>query len=149
MDAKSFYGSRPRNFLALVPEDPQDSEADLSDDYDDIIEDPDYLPKQGELIGDLSTEFMDEEEMPSTSTSAKKKTKRKNILKAVMEELDEAPMSPSGPKKKKVADKKEKESRRAWKHVDIEKSRFLIQVLYPQLLSTHPFSTSKCSSLMR
>lgn len=64
MDAKSFYGSRPRNFLALVPEDPQNSEADLSDDDDDIIGDPDYLPKQAEMIRDLSTES-DEEEMPS------------------------------------------------------------------------------------
>uniref|UniRef100_A0A8D0A1K3 PiggyBac transposable element-derived protein domain-containing protein n=1 Tax=Sander lucioperca TaxID=283035 RepID=A0A8D0A1K3_SANLU len=56
MDAKSFYGSRPWNFLALVPEDPQDSEADLT-----------------------------------------------------MEELDVAPMSPPFTKKKKMAEKKDKE----------------------------------------
>ncbi|KAL6118038.1 uncharacterized protein ACO6RY_15715 [Pungitius sinensis] len=47
MDAKSFYGARQRNVLALVPEIPQDSDADLSDD-DDQIEDPDYQPTQAE-----------------------------------------------------------------------------------------------------
>uniref|UniRef100_A0A8D0A246 PiggyBac transposable element-derived protein domain-containing protein n=1 Tax=Sander lucioperca TaxID=283035 RepID=A0A8D0A246_SANLU len=125
MDAKSFYGSRPWNFLALVPEDPQDSEADLSDDDDDddddddIIGDPDYLPKQAEMIRDLSTES-DEEEMPSTSTSAKRKIKGRKTLKIAMEELDVAPMSPPFTKKKKMAEKKDKEARRIWKHVDIE-----------------------------
>lgn len=120
MDAKSFYGSRPRNFQALVPEDPQDSEADLSDDDDDdTIEDPDYLPKEVELNRDLSADSMDEEEMPSTSSSAKRKIKRKNTLKRVMEELNEAPLPPPGSKKKKMTDKEEKESKRIWKHADI------------------------------
>ncbi|KAK7880575.1 hypothetical protein WMY93_032787 [Mugilogobius chulae] len=125
MDAKSFYGSRPQSFLALVPEDPQDSEADLSDDDYDIIGDLDYLTKQVEVIGDLSTEFMDEEKMPSTSTSAKKKKTVKNTLKKVMEELDEAPVSPPCTKKKKMTEKKEKESSRIWEHVDIDEFQML------------------------
>ncbi|KAL7393908.1 hypothetical protein ABVT39_017573 [Epinephelus coioides] len=69
MDSKKCYGSRPRTFLALVPENPHDSDADLSD--EDEVEDPDYLPPQSyaEVVGDHSFESLDEEEMPSTSTS--------------------------------------------------------------------------------
>ncbi|KAJ0003764.1 hypothetical protein NQD34_008862 [Periophthalmus magnuspinnatus] len=37
-----------------------------------------------------------------------------------MEELDEAPVSPPCTKKKKMAEKEEKESRRIWEHVNID-----------------------------
>ncbi|KAL7373501.1 hypothetical protein ABVT39_007950 [Epinephelus coioides] len=71
MDPKKFYGSRPRTFLALVPENPHDSDADLSDE-DDKVEDPNYLQPQSdaEVVRDHSFESLDEEEMPSTSTSS-------------------------------------------------------------------------------
>ena len=49
MDAKSFYGARQRTLLALVPEHPEDSDADLSDN-DDPIEDPDIIPHQQKLL---------------------------------------------------------------------------------------------------
>lgn len=39
MDSKTFYGARTHKSQALVPEHPEDSDADLSD-YDDQIEDP-------------------------------------------------------------------------------------------------------------
>ncbi|KAL7405160.1 hypothetical protein ABVT39_024706 [Epinephelus coioides] len=120
MDPKKFYGSRPRTFLALEPENPHDSDADLSDE-DDKVEDPDYLPLQSdaEVVGDHSFESLDEEEMPSTSTSStplprKKKKKGKNKLKTVnMPELDDSPdpRSSSGSKTG---------TRRIWKHTDIE-----------------------------
>lgn len=112
IDAKSFYGARPRNFLAIIPENPQDSDADLSDD-DDQIEDPDYQPTHAEDTGDTSFESMDEEEVASTSTSStlppcKKSRKGKNTLKTVSMEEPEDPPDPN------------KSTRRIWKHEDIE-----------------------------
>ena len=47
MDTKTFYGARPRTLLALVRENPQESDGDLSDD-DDQVEDPDYQPTQAD-----------------------------------------------------------------------------------------------------
>ena len=41
MDSKIFYSTRPRTILALVPENPQDSDGDLSED-DDQINYPEY-----------------------------------------------------------------------------------------------------------
>ncbi|GAA6225105.1 piggyBac transposable element-derived protein 2-like isoform X1 [Lates japonicus] len=94
MDAKTFYGTRPCIPLALVPENPHDSDADLSDSDDDPIEDPDYQPIQSEGTGDSSFESLDEEESPSTSRSStqpprKKSRKSKHTLKTVsLEETD-------------------------------------------------------------
>ncbi|XP_061591810.1 piggyBac transposable element-derived protein 2-like [Cololabis saira] len=119
MDTKEFYGLRPRNFLALVPENPHDSDADLSDE-EDKTEDPDYLPAQSaaEVIGDHSFESLDEEEMPSTSSTApprKKKKKGKNQLKTVhMQELDDPP-DPRHSSGSKTG------TRRIWNHTDIGK----------------------------
>lgn len=56
MDTKTFYGTRPCIPLALVPENPQDSDADLSDSDNDPIDDPDYQPIQAEGTGDSSFE---------------------------------------------------------------------------------------------
>lgn len=42
MDTKTFYGARPRTVLVLVPENPQESDGDLSEDDDDPIEDRSY-----------------------------------------------------------------------------------------------------------
>uniref|UniRef100_A0A3B5R2X5 PiggyBac transposable element-derived protein domain-containing protein n=1 Tax=Xiphophorus maculatus TaxID=8083 RepID=A0A3B5R2X5_XIPMA len=84
MDAKSFYGARPLTLLALVPENPQESEGDLSD--DDQVEDPDYQPTEADDTGDSSFESLDEEEAPSKSRSftqppRKKSRKGKHTLK--------------------------------------------------------------------
>ncbi|TMS06517.1 hypothetical protein E3U43_016276 [Larimichthys crocea] len=54
--------------LAPVPENPQDSDGDLSED-DDQIDDPDYQPTQAELSGDSSFESLDKEDTPLTSRS--------------------------------------------------------------------------------
>lgn len=115
MDVKSFYGSRPRTFLALVPENPEDSDADLSD--DDPVDDPDYLPTPAEESGDTSFDSMDEEEVASSSSSKplskKKRRMGKNSLKTVsLAELQDTP-EPSPPDGKKGR-------RRLWKHEDIE-----------------------------
>lgn len=117
MDAKTFYGARPRTHLALVPENPQDSDVDLSDD-DDPLEDPDYHPTQAEGISDSSFESLDEEEAPSTSRSStqppcKKSRKGKNTLKTVSlrEPREPGPSSSSGTNQS---------TRRIWKHEDIE-----------------------------
>uniref|UniRef100_A0A672L7S8 PiggyBac transposable element-derived protein domain-containing protein n=1 Tax=Sinocyclocheilus grahami TaxID=75366 RepID=A0A672L7S8_SINGR len=71
MDVNHFYGTRTRTLQALVPENPQDSDADLSD-ADDPIEDPDYHPVREEVASDSSFESLDEDDAPSTSTSFKK-----------------------------------------------------------------------------
>jgi hypothetical protein len=118
MDAKSFYGARQRTLLALVPEHPEDSDADLSDN-DDLIEDPDYHPTPAEVAGDSPFESL-EEEAPSTSSSTtqpplKKSRKGKSALKTVsLEETGDTPdpSSPSGPNKGKEII--------IWKHEDIE-----------------------------
>ena len=117
MDAKRFYGARQRTLLALVPEHPEDSDADLSDN-DDLIEDSDYHPTPAEVAGDGPFESL-EEEAPSTSSSTtqpplKKRRKGKSALKAVsLEETGDTPdpSSPSGPNKGKEI---------IWKHEDIE-----------------------------
>ncbi|XP_051972529.1 uncharacterized protein LOC127636150 [Xyrauchen texanus] len=116
MDVKSFYGSRPRTFLALVPENPEDSDADLSD--DDPVDDPDYLPTPAEESGDTSFDSLDEEEVASTSSSSKPPSKKKmrmgkNSLKTVsLAELQDTP-EPSPPDGKEGR-------RRLWRHEDIE-----------------------------
>ncbi len=60
MDVNSFYGTRAHTLQAHVPENPQDSDADLSD-VDDPIEDPDYHPVREEVAGDSSFESLDED----------------------------------------------------------------------------------------
>lgn len=126
MEAKTFYGAIPRTFLALVPENPQDS--DLSDD-DDPVEDPDYLPTPAEESGETSLESMDEEEVASTSSSSqppsKKKRRRKgeNSLKTVsLDELQDTP-DPSLPGAKKGR-------RRLWLREDIETPFHHFQTLF-------------------
>lgn len=104
MDTKSFYGARPQTFLALVPENPQDSEADLSD-YDPL-DDPDYLPTPAEENGDTSFDSMDEEDASTSSSSKppskKKGRKGKNSLKTVsLAELQDTPDPESTPGAKK------------------------------------------------
>ena len=63
MDTKTFYGARPHTFLALMPENPQDFDAGLSDDNDQI-DDPDYQPTQAEESRDTSFNSMDGERLP-------------------------------------------------------------------------------------
>uniref|UniRef100_A0A3B3QTZ4 PiggyBac transposable element-derived protein domain-containing protein n=1 Tax=Paramormyrops kingsleyae TaxID=1676925 RepID=A0A3B3QTZ4_9TELE len=104
MDCKTFYGARPRNFLALIPENPQDSDVDLSDEDDDQTDDPDYQPTQGEDTGDTSFESMDEEEIEPTSSYSKppphkKRRKGKNTLKTVSMVEPEDTSEPPGPNK--------------------------------------------------
>ncbi len=65
-----FYGTRTCTLQAHVPENPQYSDADLSD-VDDPIEDPDYHPFREEVAGDSYFESLDEDDAPSTSTSSK------------------------------------------------------------------------------
>lgn len=116
MDAKSFYSARPRTLLALVPENPEDSDVDLSD--DDPIDDPDYLPTPAEDSGDTSFDSMDEEVVASKSSSSKPPSKKKrrmgkNSLKTVsLAELQDTP-EPSPPGEKEGR-------RRLWRHEDIE-----------------------------
>ncbi|XP_062851349.1 piggyBac transposable element-derived protein 3-like [Trichomycterus rosablanca] len=117
MDTKIFYGARPRSVLALIPENPQESDGDLSDD-DDQIEDPDYLPTQTEDSGETSFESMDEEDIVSTSSSSKppprkKKMKEKNSLKTVSLEEPEDTSDPTSP----LGLNKGRE--KIWKHEDI------------------------------
>lgn len=117
MDTKTFYDARPRTFLALVPENPQDSDADLSD--DDPTDDPDYLPIPADDSGDTSFDSMDKEDIASTSSSSKppskkKKRKGKNSLKTVsLAELGDKPDPRSPPRTKEGA-------RRLWRYKDIE-----------------------------
>ncbi len=83
MDVNSFYGTRMCTLQAHVPENPQDSDADISD-VDDPTENPDYHPVREELDGDSSSESLDEDDAPSTSISSTKfpcKKKRKTHSK--------------------------------------------------------------------
>ncbi|XP_038591089.1 piggyBac transposable element-derived protein 3-like [Micropterus salmoides] len=119
MDTKTFYGARPRNFLALIPENPQDSDVDLCDDGDNQIEEPDYQPTQAG-DEDSSFESMDEEEVASSSKQPKSKKRRKgqNNLRAVsLAELEDTadPKSPSG---------LNRGTQRMWKFEDIEAFQF-------------------------
>lgn len=59
------YEARSRTPLALVPENPQDCDADLSDD-EDRAEGPDDQPAEAGESGDTSPESVDEEEEPPT-----------------------------------------------------------------------------------
>uniref|UniRef100_A0A3Q2SZ84 PiggyBac transposable element-derived protein domain-containing protein n=1 Tax=Fundulus heteroclitus TaxID=8078 RepID=A0A3Q2SZ84_FUNHE len=121
MDSKTFYASRTHNSQALIPEQPQDSDADLSSD-DDEIEDPDYHPTQeeDETSFDSMFEEEEEEETPNTSSSSKppprkKRRKGKNTLKRIsVRELDET-LEQSTPQDPKKA------TRRIWKYEDIDK----------------------------
>lgn len=76
MDAKTFYGARPRTLLALVPENPQESDGDLSDN-DDTVEDPDFHPTQASDDEDNSLESLGEEETSRASTQPPHKKRRK------------------------------------------------------------------------
>ncbi len=76
MDTKTFCGARPCTLLALVPENPQESDSDLSDN-DDQVEDPDFHPTQADDAGDSSFESLDEEEAPSTSRASKQPPRKK------------------------------------------------------------------------
>ncbi|CAI5671983.1 unnamed protein product [Oreochromis niloticus] len=116
MDCKSFYGARQRTYLALVPENSQDSDGELSD--DDPIEDPDFQPNFADDSDESCFDVSLDEDAPSTSRSnklsRKMSKKGKTILKTVP--LDEAedtldPSSSLVPKK---------DTRRIWKHEDIE-----------------------------
>ncbi|XP_070762031.1 uncharacterized protein [Enoplosus armatus] len=107
------------DFGRIFKENPQDSDADLSD--DDPVEDPDYLPTPAEESGETSFESMDEEEVASTSSSLqppskKKRRKGENSLKTVsLDELQDTP-DPSLPGAKKGR-------RRLWLREDIETSQ--------------------------
>ncbi|KAM4549860.1 piggyBac transposable element-derived protein 3-like isoform 1-T1 [Fundulus diaphanus] len=119
MDTKT-YSARQRIPLALVPANPQDSDADLSDvDDDDPALDPDYQPTQAEDSGDNSFESLDEEESPSKGTSSvqpplKRHKKGKHNLKTVCLEDVEDPSNPSSPSDQN------KNTGRIWKYADIE-----------------------------
>ncbi|KAL0147811.1 hypothetical protein M9458_056888 [Cirrhinus mrigala] len=105
---------------ALVPENPQESDADFSD-VDDPIEDPDYHPIRDEVAGDSSFESLDEDDAPSTSTSStelpcKKRRKGKHTLKTVsLQEPEDTLSSPSSP-----PSGPHNGTRKIWKHEDIE-----------------------------
>uniref|UniRef100_A0A9J7Z3Z2 PiggyBac transposable element-derived protein domain-containing protein n=1 Tax=Cyprinus carpio carpio TaxID=630221 RepID=A0A9J7Z3Z2_CYPCA len=137
MDVNSFYGTRTRTLQALVPENPQDSDADLSD-VDDPIEDPDYHPVREEVAGDSSFESLDEDDAPSTSTSSKKlpckkRRKGKHTLKTVsLKEPEDSPgsSSPSGP---------HNGTRRIWKHEDIEEFQVTEARFEPPVVVQSPF----------
>lgn len=110
MDTKTFYGARPRTLLALVPENPEESDGDLSDN-DDQVEDPDFHPTQAGDDGDSSFESLDEEETSRAfiQPPRKKRRKGKHMLKTVpLEEPDDPDPVPN------------KSTRRLWKHEDIE-----------------------------
>ncbi|XP_024858094.1 uncharacterized protein LOC108249818 isoform X2 [Kryptolebias marmoratus] len=110
MDTKAFYDTRPHVPLALVPANPQDSDADLSDPDDD------YQLTQADDRSDRSS---DEDEAPSASRSSvqpprKEPKKVKHTLKTVcLEEMEDTanPSSPSGPNQSTT---------RIWNHEDIE-----------------------------
>ena len=74
---RSFYGARQHTLLAIVPERPEDSDADLSDN-DDPIEDPDYHPTPAEVAGDSPFESLEEGEAPSTSSSTTQPPRKKS-----------------------------------------------------------------------
>lgn len=103
MNTKTFYRARQHTFLVLLPENPQDSDAELSDedDDDDKIGNPDYQAAQAEETGDTSLEVMDEEEVVTTISSSKppshdKKRKEKNTLHTVsLAEPENSPESSS------------------------------------------------------
>lgn len=141
MDAKSFYGARPRTPLALVPENPQESDGDLSD--DDQVEDPDYQPTQADDTGDCSFESLDEEEAPSKSRSStqpphKKSRKGKHTLKTVpLEQPNDNATDPSytsGPNKT---------TRRIWKQEDIDEFQVLNSRFEPPEAVPSPFQYFK------
>ncbi|KAK7909774.1 hypothetical protein WMY93_014458 [Mugilogobius chulae] len=120
MDLKTFYGARPRTLLALVPENPEESDGDLSD-SDVQIEDPDFHPTQADDDGDNSFESLDEEETPSTSRAStgkqpprKKSRKGKHNLKTVPLEGQGDNSDPSDTPAPNMG------TRRIWKHEDIE-----------------------------
>lgn len=69
MDCKSFYGARQRTYLALVPENSQDSDGELSD--DDPIEDPDFQPNFADDSDESCFDVSLDEDAPSTSRSNK------------------------------------------------------------------------------
>lgn len=88
MDVKRFYGTKPRNLLALIPENPQESDSENLSNDDDEIDDPEYLPTLKEVCPFES----DDDAEASTSTSSapppRKKRRGKNTLKVIsMEEL--------------------------------------------------------------
>ncbi|XP_032436485.1 piggyBac transposable element-derived protein 2-like [Xiphophorus hellerii] len=140
MDAKSFYGARPRTLLALVPENPQESDGDLSN--DDQVEDPDYQPAQADDTGDSSFESLDEEEAPSKSRSSaqpprKKSRKGKRTLKTVPLEQPNDNADPSytpGPNKS---------TRRIWKQEDIDEFQVLNSKFEPPEAVPSPFQYFK------
>lgn len=113
MDTKTFYGARPRTFLAHVPENPQDSDGELSDDDDDKTEDPDYHPTRAEESWDTSFESMDDDDdVASKPPARKKRRKGKNTLQTVsLVEPNDTLGSTSYPYQS---------SRRIWKYEDIE-----------------------------
>ena len=147
MDAKSFYGARQRTLLALVPEIPEDSDADLSDN-DDPIEDPDYHPTPAEVAGDSPFESL-EEEAPSTSSSTtqpplKKSRKGKSALKQFPWRRRGIPLTQVRPQ---VQTKEKRSSSGSMKTLRDLRLRF--QDLNPLRLYRHHSSTSKGFSLMR
>ena len=78
MDTKTFYGARPHTFLALMPENPQDFDAGLSDDNDQI-DDPDYQPTQAEESRDTSFDSMDGGEAATAHSSSTTVEEKKRV----------------------------------------------------------------------
>ncbi|XP_054602416.1 piggyBac transposable element-derived protein 2-like [Nothobranchius furzeri] len=139
MDCKSFYGTRQRTSLALVPENSQDSDGELSD--DDPIEDPDFQPNFADDSDESYFDVSMEEDAPSTSRSTqlsrKKSKKRKRTLKTVpLEEAEDTlyPYSFSVPKK---------DARRIWKHEDIEELQVPAASFEPPEALQSPFQYFK------
>ncbi|XP_050959103.1 piggyBac transposable element-derived protein 2 [Labeo rohita] len=143
MDVNSFYGKRMRTLQALVPENPQESDADFSD-VDDPIEDPDYHPIRDEAAGDSSFESLDEDDAPSKSTSStelpcKKRRKGKHTLKTVsLQEPEDTLSSPSSP-----PSGPHNGTRKIWKHEDIEEFQVTESRFEPPVVVQSPFQYFK------
>ncbi|KAL0151969.1 hypothetical protein M9458_052687 [Cirrhinus mrigala] len=143
MDVNSFYGKRMCTLQALVPENPQESDADFSD-VDDPIEDPDYHPIRDEVAGDSSFESLDEDDAPSTSTSStelpcKKRRKGKHTLKTVsLQEPEDTLSSPSSP-----PSGPHNGTRKIWKHEDIEEFQVTESRFEPPVVVQSPFQYFK------
>ncbi|KAL2077611.1 hypothetical protein ACEWY4_027115 [Coilia grayii] len=132
MDPKTFYGKRARNLQALVPDNPQDSDANLSD-TDDELEDPDYQPDVTGVTDDSFFDSIDEDDAPSASTSTSKaKKKVKNTLKTVT--IEPAHTSDLGSLSK---------STRNWKEEDIEEFHVPEAIFEPPDAVLSPFQYFK------
>ncbi|KAM7411684.1 hypothetical protein PAMA_021595 [Pampus argenteus] len=109
--------------IHVAPENPQDSDDDLSDN-DDQVEDPDFHPTQADDAGDSSFESLDVKESPSTSRASeqpphKKSRKGKQNLKtATLEKPGDNP-------DRRDTAVPNTSTRRIWKQEDIEEFQIL------------------------